>query len=102
GGDGRVAGDHQAPGDQRADVVAALAGARNVDALQRRAVADVVGRVAVGDLPDDGARVEVNGAERAVGGLDQGQALDRERGRAAAAGAAGGRGRRGGHRIGAL
>ena len=49
----RVARDHQVLGDQRADVEAALSGARDVDALQRRIVADGVGRVPMGDLPDD-------------------------------------------------
>ena len=43
---------------QRADVVAALAGTRNVKALQRRVIADIVGSIAVGDLPDDVAAVQ--------------------------------------------
>ena len=46
----------------------------DVDALERRVVADVVRSVAVGDLPDVVARVEVDRGDRAVGGLGDGQA----------------------------
>ena len=72
----RVAGDHQRLGDQHADA-AALAGLRDVQALQQRVVADRVGRVAVRHLEQQLVRVlQVDRRQHAVGRLDDRQALE--------------------------
>ena len=52
------------------------AGFRNVQSLKRRIVLHVRRRVAVRDLPCDGALVHVVRRDAAVGRLDQAQALD--------------------------
>ena len=61
----RLSGDHERLRDQRADD-AGLAGARDVDPFERRVIPDVVGRVAVRDLPDDLAFIQAEGADAAV------------------------------------
>ena len=47
----RIARDHQVLGHKSADVEAGLAGARHRHALEGRAIADVIGRFAMRDLP---------------------------------------------------
>ncbi len=78
GGDLTVARDHQVLGHQGADIEARLAGAGHVDALERRIVADRIGRVAMRDLPDDVTLVHVDRADGRVRRLQQRQALDGE------------------------
>src|SRR5262245_50711072 len=70
----RLARNHEALRDERADD-ARLTRAWNVDPFERRVVPDVVGRVAVRDLPDDLAFVEADGADAAVRRLCNRQAL---------------------------
>ena len=50
-----------------------------VSALQRRMIADAVGRLAVRDLPDDLAAIEVDRGDAAVRRLQERQALRRAR-----------------------
>src|SRR5207244_2442820 len=67
---------------QRAEVTGP-AGARDVKALQRRMIFDVVRSLAMGDLPAEFAFLQVDGRDRSVGRLDQRQALYGEAGAAA-------------------
>src|SRR6266851_1954750 len=72
-----LARDDQRPGDHRPDD-ASLARAGNVEALERRVVPDVVGRIAVRNLPDDLALVQIDRADAPVRRLHDRQALARE------------------------
>ena len=72
----RIADDHQRLRDQRADR-ARLTGARNRQSFQRRMIADAVGRLAVRDLPDDLAAIEIDRGDAAVRRLQERQPLRR-------------------------
>src|SRR5206468_812804 len=73
--------------DHQSDAAGAgLSRLRNGQSFERRVIADVVGRVAVRDLPEDLAAIEVHGGDRAVRRLQDGDAVDGE-----AAGTASGR-----------
>ena len=67
--------------DERADAARAAAGAagparpRNVDALERRMVLDRVGRLAVRDLPDDLALVQIDRGDASPWRFDERQSL---------------------------
>ena len=78
-----IPGDHQRLGHQGPDLIARLPGARDVQPLQRRIVADEVGRLPGRDLPDDVAAIQVDGADRGVGRLQQRQAVHRQAARTA-------------------
>src|SRR5262245_54170255 len=57
----RIAHDDECLGDHQADAGGPrLSGFRDVDALQRSVIANVVGRVAVRHLPRDVAAIEVD------------------------------------------
>jgi len=71
-----VAGNEQRLGHEGADAALA-ARARDRQALQRRMIAHVVGGLAVRDLPEQFASIQVDRADLAVGGLDQRQPTHR-------------------------
>src|SRR5436309_10673678 len=75
-GDLAITRDHQSLGDQRSDVVGGLAGAWNVESLERGMIAHHVRRFAVSDLPYDLAPIEIDGRDGSIGRLDEGQAID--------------------------
>src|SRR5260221_5290369 len=82
----RLAGDHQRLGDERPDD-AGLAGARDIQALERRMITNVVRRVAVRDLPEDFSLIQTDRRDAAVRRLRDRQALNRQSAAAALASA---------------
>src|SRR5215510_31283 len=83
----RLAGNHERLGHQRADD-AGLTGPRDLDAFEGRVIPDVVGRVAVRDLPDDLAFIQAEGSYAAVRWLRERQTLNVEAAAALASAAA--------------
>jgi len=65
-GDISFARDDQRLGDQRPDVVRCLACARNVHALENRGIPHHVWSLAVRELPDKFAFIEIDGRNRSI------------------------------------
>ena len=76
GGHFGIALDHQRFCDQRSGVLPGLAGGRNVQAFERRIIADVIGRRSARNLPSDFAAVNIDGRDAPIGRLDDRESLD--------------------------
>ena len=73
----RFADDDQSLGHQRTEQAGA-SGARNIQTFQRRAVADIIRRFAVSNLPREVTLVQIDGCQNSVGRLQQRQSAHGE------------------------